>query len=112
EHQVSLCEIVDSLAFGSRRLKRNQQSRLCAVKFQTQLLAPRNWRAFHAIQTCFKPSIPMSNPNNSNNHSHQKSPLNDRSVEKEQCARSMIPALNLASMTCSLVQLARIENPL
>jgi transcriptional antiterminator RfaH len=54
----------------------------------------------------------MSNPNNSNNNSHGESSLNGSSVEKEQCARSMIPALNLASMTCSLAHLARIENPL
>ena len=34
------------------------------------------------------------------------------SVEKAQRVRSMIPALNLGSMTCSLAQLSRIETPL
>src|SRR3954471_17058768 len=53
-----------------------------------------------------------NNSNNSNNHSHDKSQMSDGSVEKAASPRSMIPALNLASMTCSLAQLARIETAL
>jgi transcriptional antiterminator RfaH len=52
------------------------------------------------------------NTNNSHNHSQQHNHTSDGSVEKPQPARSMIRALNLGSMTCSLVQLARIENAL
>ena len=54
----------------------------------------------------------MLNNTNSNNHSADNSAGGNGSVEKRQSARSMIPALNLGSMTCSLVQLARIENAL
>jgi transcriptional antiterminator RfaH len=54
----------------------------------------------------------MSYSKNSNNHADEQSHMHDGSVEKERRASSMIPALNLASMTCSLVQLARIENAL
>src|SRR5437868_1095449 len=53
----------------------------------------------------------LNNKNSENDVQKQSNPVNG-SVEKEQCARSMIPALNLSSMTCSLVQLARIENAL
>jgi transcriptional antiterminator RfaH len=52
------------------------------------------------------------NNNNSNNHDHDKSQRLDGSVEKAALNRSMIPALNLGIMTCSLAQLARIETPL
>ena len=52
------------------------------------------------------------NNNNSSNHSDHNSRLAGASVEKAQRARSMIPALNLGSMTCSLAQLARIEDAL
>ena len=52
------------------------------------------------------------NHNNSNNHSDRNSRSLDGPVEKERCVRSMIRALNLGSMTCSLAQLARIEDNL
>jgi transcriptional antiterminator RfaH len=52
------------------------------------------------------------NNNNSNNNTHNKPHVADGSVEKERANRSMIPALNLGTMTCSLTQLARIENAL
>ena len=52
------------------------------------------------------------NNNHSENHSDHMSPLPDRRVENGQSTRSMIPALNLGSMTCSLHQLARIDDPL
>jgi transcriptional antiterminator RfaH len=54
----------------------------------------------------------MLNHTNSNNHSNDHQQSAAHSVEKARSARSMIPALNLGSMTCSLVQLARIENAL
>jgi transcriptional antiterminator RfaH len=54
----------------------------------------------------------MSYTNNPNNHADEDRGMHDGSVEKARTTRSMIPALNLASMTCSLVQLARIENAL
>jgi transcriptional antiterminator RfaH len=54
----------------------------------------------------------MSYTNNPNNHGDEHRGMHDGSVEKARTTRSMIPALNLASMTCSLVQLARIENTL
>jgi len=52
-----------------------------------------------------------------NQHSPNNSPqLHNGSgadpVEKQRCARSMISALNLGSMTCSLAQLSQIEDPL
>jgi len=52
------------------------------------------------------------NNNNSSNHSDHNSRVAGASVEKAQRARSMIPALNLGSMTCSLAHLARIEDAL
>ena len=52
------------------------------------------------------------NNHNSNNHSDHDPRVSGTPVEKAQCARSMIPALNLGSMTCSLAQLARIEDAL
>jgi len=54
----------------------------------------------------------MLNNKNSVPHTHEQGQSGNGSVEKPQPARSMIPALNLASMTCSLVQLARIETAL
>src|SRR4051794_17733583 len=54
----------------------------------------------------------MLNPTNSNNRSNDHLQSAPHPVEKARSARSMIPALNLGSMTCSLVQLARIENAL
>src|SRR5438128_7276359 len=53
----------------------------------------------------------MNNNNSPNNSSPEHNGAGD-SVEKPPCARSMIPALNLGSMTCSLAQLSRIDNPL
>jgi transcriptional antiterminator RfaH len=53
----------------------------------------------------------MNNNNSPNNSSPEHNGAGD-SVEKPPCARSMIPALNLGSMTCSLAQLSRIENSL
>ncbi|MEY2440378.1 MAG: hypothetical protein QOI34_1763, partial [Verrucomicrobiota bacterium] len=50
--------------------------------------------------------------NNSHDSLREQPRTSGGSVEKAQSARSMIPALNLFSMTCSLVQLARIENAL
>lgn len=52
------------------------------------------------------------NSNNSSHNSQQQHNGGGDSVEKRQCDRSMIPALNLGSMTCSLAQLSRIEDPL
>lgn len=49
---------------------------------------------------------------NSNNNNHDKPRLLDGSVEKGRSDRSMISALKLGIMTCSLTQLARIENAL
>ena len=52
---------------------------------------------------------------NNNNSPHYPQPEHNGasdSVEKQRCTRSMIPALNLGSMTCSLAQLSRIEDPL
>src|SRR4051812_9278957 len=54
----------------------------------------------------------MLNHTNSNNHSNDHQQSAAHSVEKARSARSMIPALNLGSMTCSLTQLARIEDAL
>ncbi|MEY2486480.1 MAG: hypothetical protein QOG67_3090 [Verrucomicrobiota bacterium] len=54
----------------------------------------------------------MLNNENSHNGAQQKIPSLSPSVEKNGCTRSMISALNLTSMTCSLVQLARIEDAL
>jgi transcriptional antiterminator RfaH len=54
----------------------------------------------------------MLNNNNSNNHANEQNHSSNGSVEKLPRARSMIPALNLASMTCSLAHLARIETSL
>ena len=52
------------------------------------------------------------NKNNSNNHFDHNSADRGASVEKTRWIRSMIPALNLGSMTCSLAQLSQIEEPL
>src|SRR2546423_10756735 len=52
------------------------------------------------------------NNNNAPNDSRPEHNGARDSVEKRPCARSMIPALNLGSMTCSLAQLSRIEDPL
>jgi transcriptional antiterminator RfaH len=52
------------------------------------------------------------NNNNSHNHANGYRPTSDGSVEIPHTARSMISALNLGSMTCSLSQLARIETAL
>ena len=54
----------------------------------------------------------MLNNENSHNGEQEKIPSLSPSVEKNGCTRSMISALNLTSMTCSLVQLARIEDAL
>ena len=54
----------------------------------------------------------MYNNKNSDHDGQNHNQSTNGSVEKERWARSMIPALNLSSMTCSLVQLARIETPL
>src|SRR3954467_15253710 len=54
----------------------------------------------------------MINPHKSTNGASKNGDSEGASLEKEQVARSMISALNLGSMTCSLVQLARIENAL
>jgi transcriptional antiterminator RfaH len=54
----------------------------------------------------------MLNDTHSNNHAAGKPTSADGSVEKERSARSMIRALNLGSMTCSLGQLARIDDAL
>src|SRR3982751_5014070 len=54
----------------------------------------------------------MLNNKNSQHRSPEQNPSGNGSVEKPHSARSMIPALNLASMTCSLAQLARIETAL
>ena len=54
----------------------------------------------------------MLNHTNSHDPAQQNLPRRSPSVEKEQSTRSMISALNLTSMTCSLVQLARIEDAL
>ena len=53
----------------------------------------------------------MHNHNSQNNGNHVR-PLSGDRVENPRTARSMIPALSLASMTCSLHQLARIDDPL
>src|SRR5437764_14365635 len=58
-----------------------------------------------------KPPTAMNNNNSANDSRPQHNGAGD-SVEKAPCARSMIPALNLGSMTCSLAQLSRIENTL
>jgi len=52
----------------------------------------------------------MLNNNHSNNHDATMQRTAVSAVETERSARSMIPALNLGSMTCSLAQLARIDN--
>src|SRR4051812_13895258 len=54
----------------------------------------------------------MINPHKSTNRASKNGDSHGASLEKEQVARSMISALNLGSMTCSLVQLAQIENAL
>src|ERR1700704_4790767 len=54
----------------------------------------------------------MSNNKNSHDNAQDKQHLVRPSLEKEQCTGSVIPALNLASMTCSLFHLARIEDAL
>ena len=53
----------------------------------------------------------MSHSHNSHNNAHKSHRLRP-SVEKENSADSIIPALKLKFMTCSLFHLARIENPL
>lgn len=52
------------------------------------------------------------NNNNSHNHAGQKPHQTNGSVENGRSARSMVRALNLGIMTCSLGQLARIEDAL
>jgi transcriptional antiterminator RfaH len=54
----------------------------------------------------------MSHNHNSDNHAHEQRALDRASFEKRRLAGSMISALNLGSMTCSLSQLARIEDAL
>ena len=54
----------------------------------------------------------MLNPGNSEHKTKPKSNGASAPVEKEPRAGSMIPAFTLPFMTCSLVQLARIENAL
>src|SRR4051812_9360719 len=62
--------------------------------------------------TQFGPPLTPMNNNNSNNHNDHSTPMATGRVENGHCARSMIPALNLGSMTCSLHQLARINDPM
>jgi transcriptional antiterminator RfaH len=54
----------------------------------------------------------MPHSSNSHNNGQGKPCVRPASVEKENCADSIIPALNVKFMTCSLVHLARIENAL
>lgn len=54
----------------------------------------------------------MLHHDNSNHNGPEDSQRRDGSVEKPRRPGSMIPALNLSSMTCSLVHLARIEDAL
>ena len=54
----------------------------------------------------------MLNNTNSHNHAGNSAHSSDGSVENQRSARSMIPALNLGTMTCSLDHLARIDNAL
>lgn len=54
----------------------------------------------------------MLNNNNSYNHSGNSSGSSDGSVEKARSPRSMMSALNLGTMTCSLTHLARIDDAL
>ena len=54
----------------------------------------------------------MSHSNNSHDINHDKSRPLRPSVEKENSADSIIPALNLRIMTCSMFHLARIEDAL
>ena len=54
----------------------------------------------------------MLNNTNSHNHAANSAESSNGSVEKEHSARSMISALNLGTMTCSLSYLARIDDAL
>ena len=60
------------------------------------------------VTYCF---YPMNN-NNSHNHSNSNAERANGSVENGQRVRSMISALNSGVMTCSLLQLSRIDDPL
>lgn len=54
----------------------------------------------------------MLNNTNSHNHAGENTNGSDRPVENPRSVRSMISALNLGTMTCSLSQLARIDDAL
>ena len=54
----------------------------------------------------------MSYSNNSRNNGQRKSPVRRRPVEKENSADSIVPALKLKFMTCSLFHLSRVETAL